>query len=507
MKQLCFILLLALAIGLLAYTTRPDGEKALLSVPFVPDIPRTWDSAALADYEIPLAVAKASPKNVSPDYYYQMPEMVIYKSYPIYAPGREPKGYWEWLHQQEPEVVFDPAKLKTEADWIKAGELVFDAPTDTTGVFTVREARDSAMYAYTNMPLTKEGIMPFARYVVPKKGLVVVSGLGCVMCHTRVMPDGTVLKGAQGNSPDAQRVAYTYRRYEVPEPAAQGFVKALMGAPWLADDPHTQLSRQSKLAIADALDAMPPGTVLREGASILFPPQVPNLIGVNERKYMDHGGVNRHRNIGDLMRYVALNQSVNMIASYDGFVPAGKGFKEVPAPATGIRYSEAQLYALAKFIYSLEHPANPNKPSALTKRGERIYAEQGCVSCHTPPAFTNNMLTPVDGFEVPDEHRKKYDIFDISVGTDPSYALKTRRGTGYYKVPSLKGLWYRGPFLHDGSLATLDDLLDPRRLRDDYVPTGFRGAGVTQKAVRGHEFGMDLPEADRKALLAYLRTL
>lgn len=211
--------------------------------------------------------------------------------------------------------------------------------------------------------------------------------------------------------------------------------------------------------------------------------------------------------MGDLMRYVALNQSVNMLASYDGFVPGGKDFKVVPAPGKGIRYSEAQLYALASYIYSLEHPANPNKPNALTKRGERIYAEQGCVSCHTPPAFTNNMLTPVDGFTVPDDHRKKYDVFDISIGTNSDYALKTRRGTGYYKVPSLKGVWYRGPFLHDGSLARLEDLLDPRRLQDDYVPTGFRGAGVTHKAVRGHEFGMDLPDTDRKALLAYLRTL
>lgn len=507
MKQFSLTLLLVALVALLANNTRPSGEKALLSVPFKPDIPRTWDSTALADYELPLATPKASPRNVSPAYYYQMPEMVIYKSYPIYAPGREPKGYWEWLQQQEPEVAFDPDKLKTEADWIKAGELVFDAPTDTSGVFTLREARDPAMYAYTNMPLTKDGIMPYARYVIPKKGLVVVSGLGCVMCHTRVLPDGSVIKGAQGNQPDSKRVAFAYRNYNVPEPAAQGFIKALMSAPWLSDDPHTQLSKQSKSVIADALDAMPPGTVIREGAGVLFPPQIPTLIGIKDRKYLDHSGINRHRNIGDLMRYVALNQSVNMIASYDGFVPGGKGFKEVPDPKTGIRYSEAQLYALARYLYSLEHPANPNKPNAVTKRGEQIFAEQGCVTCHTPPAFTNNMLTPVDGFEVPDEHRKKYDIFDISIGTDPDYTLKTRRGTGYYKVPSLKGLWYLGPFLHDGSLASLEDLLDPKRLSDNYIPTGFKGAGVTHRAVRGHEFGMELPDADRKALLAYLRTL
>jgi cytochrome c peroxidase len=44
----------------------------------------------------------------------------------------------------------------------------------------------------------------------------------------------------------------------------------------------------------------------------------------------------------------------------------------------------------------------------------------------------------------------------VSVGTDPGLALKTRRGTGYYKVPSLKGVWYRGMFGHSGWCATLE---------------------------------------------------
>jgi hypothetical protein len=54
------------------------------------------------------------------------------------------------------------------------------------------------------------------------------------------------------------------------------------------------------------------------------------------------------------------------------------------------------------------------------------------------------------GFTPPADHAGKYDILDVSVGTDPNLALKTRRGTGYYKVPSLKGVWYRGPFEHSG---------------------------------------------------------
>lgn len=93
------------------------------------------------------------------------------------------------------------------------------------------------------------------------------------------------------------------------------------------------------------------------------------------------------------------------------------------------------------------------------------------------------------------------------MGTDPDLALRTRRGTGYYKVPSLKGLWYRDMFPHDGSCATLEDWFDARRLRNDYVPTGFRGYGVEKRAVPGHEFGLHLNAEDKAELLAFLRTL
>jgi hypothetical protein len=74
-------------------------------------------------------------------------------------------------------------------------------------------------------------------------------------------------------------------------------------------------------------------------------------------------------------------------------------------------------------------------------------------------------------------------------------------------VPSLKGVWYRGPFEHSGSVATLEVWFDPRRLRDDYVPTGFRGAGVSMRAVKGHRFGLDLSPVERQALISFLNTL
>ena len=68
--------------------------------------------------------------------------------------------------------------------------------------------------------------------------------------------------------------------------------------------------------IADVLDAVPPGTSLRQGTNSFLPMQVPDLIGVKDRRYLDHTGLERHRDIGDFMRYAAMNQGADLLASY-----------------------------------------------------------------------------------------------------------------------------------------------------------------------------------------------
>src|SRR5690349_17885242 len=105
-------------------------------------IPETWDPDAIASIEVPLADAKYSPTHISKDYYYRIPARRVFKSYPVYAPGREPKGYWEWLKQQEPELAFDPIQIKSQADWIKAGEQVFEAPVAYDFIVTIAQVRD-----------------------------------------------------------------------------------------------------------------------------------------------------------------------------------------------------------------------------------------------------------------------------------------------------------------------------------------------------------------------------
>lgn len=492
---------------------------AVLAAQEPPRIPRTWDDEEIARHEIPLAHPGASPKHVSSDYYYRIPVRPIYKSYPVYAQGHEPPGYFESLKTLDPVVVWDDKEarppLQTEQDWIRAGEVAFDAPLVMNTNIAVDDVRDPRWLAMTGTPVAADGTLPWVQYVVRKKGVVELGSTSCGFCHTRVMPDGSLIKGAQGNLPVQRAVAFRWRagaassadkeRFTV---QTRTFLKRLHSAPYLRPDPQDRIDRMSIEEITALFDSYPAGVSLRQRGNSFLPIQVPDLIGVRDRRYLDRTGLERHRSIGDMMRYSALNQGGDSLASYAGYIPIdAPRFTKRPDPEQFTRYSDEQLYALAKYVYSLRPPPNPNKADALSARGAQVFEDEGCSSCHRPPLYTNNRLTPVAGFTPPDDHRTRFDVMSRSVGTDPELALRTRRGTGYYKVPSLKGVWYRGMFGHSGWAATLEDWFDPRRLRDDYVPTGWKPFGVQTYPVRGHEFGLGLSDADRRALIAFLKTL
>src|ERR1700761_4175611 len=104
------------------------AASMLAQSPYHPAIPKTWDTEALATLEVPHPDPHYSPVAVPAEYYYSVPVRPVYKTYPVYAPGREPAHYLEWLREQEPQITFDPAHLHSQEEWTKAGELVFDAP-------------------------------------------------------------------------------------------------------------------------------------------------------------------------------------------------------------------------------------------------------------------------------------------------------------------------------------------------------------------------------------------
>jgi hypothetical protein len=99
-----------------------------------------------------------------------------------------------------------------------------------------------------------------------------------------------------------------------------------------------------------------------------------------------------------------------------------------------------------------------------------------------------------------------------------------------YIAAFLDGIWLRAPYLHNGSVPTLRDMLKPVAERPkvfyrgydvyDPVEVGFITQGpeaeragtkfdVSERASgnHGHEFGTDLPAAEKNALIEYLKTL
>jgi hypothetical protein len=272
--------------------------------------------------------------------------------------------------------------------------------------------------------------------------------------------------------------------------------------PWIKDDinEHVKTLTEAEV-IALNRSAIRGGGFPRWNGSLYYPTKIPDLIGIKERKYIDHTATHLHRGIGDLMRYAALVSFAETV-DFGSYHVIDKSTKRIQ-----VRLPDEALYALALYIYSLTPPPNPNPFDEKAQAGQKTFAREGCTGCHTPPLYTSNKITLAQGFNPTQDVPATLDILRTSVGTDPGLALKTRKGTGYYKVPSLKGVWYRGHYLHDGSVASLEEMFDPNRLKETHVPGGWRPLGSQTHAIKGHEFGLKLEPAKREQLIAFLRTL
>jgi hypothetical protein len=110
--------------------------------------------------------------------------------------------------------------------------------------------------------------------------------------------------------------------------------------------------------------------------------------------------------------------------------------------------------------------------------------------------YTNKQADRGGRLRDPVRSSTEYDILPISLGTDPDLTLKTRRGTGYYEVPSLKDVWYRSVFGYSSWCATLEDWFDPRPPSDDHVPAGWKPYDRETYTVKGHRYELSLSETD-----------
>jgi hypothetical protein len=199
------------------------------------------------------------------------------------------------------------------------------------------------------------------------------------------------------------------------------------------------------------------------------------------------------------------------------------------------------------YIRSIEPPKYPHPIDArLAEQGHGLF-ETHCASCHGTYGKGGQypeLLVPID-----------------VVGTDPGamelevgasaqrwaswlgqsfYGELTKPGDrGGYVAPALDGIWATGPFLHNGSVPTLEGVLNSR-IRPKYWTRSFdtndydtlnmgwkyqalrSGQSAISNAFRksrvydttlpgysneGHLFGDSLSDAERTAVLEYLKTL
>jgi hypothetical protein len=495
-----------------AGAARAQTAETASATSWVPNVPRVWDEQALADWALPIAGLGVAPTHMTSDEYYALPEENL-RSYPVYMPNLEPPGYWDEIRSVGPRPLFERETLETEADWIAAGKRVFYdwVVLRTLDPAVIAQARDQdAMEAAGAGPLPG-GTINGLRWLPTPNG-VALGMSNCSACHLLYLPDDTAVAGASSFAiPNTYRngLGGAIRRAAHALPGEAPFSLAgsigswsyqAYAAPWTHDPAGERLRDITPDQFNAYIGAgIAGGGVARWNGSILYPAKIPDLIGFQERKYIDHTATHRHRNIGDLMRYAALVSFAETI-DFDGQRMIEPGTRRFQT-----RLSDAALYALALYVYSLEPPPNPNPYDEKARAGQLLFERERCDRCHSPPLYTNNRITLAEGFEPPEDAPE--DLIPRSVGTDPGLALRTRKGTGYYKVPSLKGLWYRGHYLHDGAVGSLEEMFDPERLEASHVPGGFRPPDAPTRAILGHRFGLDLTLEERAQLIAFLRTL
>ena len=201
------------------------------------------------------------------------------------------------------------------------------------------------------------------------------------------------------------------------------------------------------------------------------------------------------------------------------------------------------------YLLSLEAPKYPLPIDApLAERGHKLF-DQHCARCHGTYGAGGSYPNKIIPLEVIGTDRSRFDGIPSVVGEfynrswfarekDDGYQVAETAG---YQAPPLDGVWATAPYLHNGSVPTLYDLLNsktrPKRFTrsfrteiEDYDPVkvGWKVRVLdapidlsspaperhkiydTTRPGRGnagHTFGDALSEPERTAILEYLKTL
>ena len=200
------------------------------------------------------------------------------------------------------------------------------------------------------------------------------------------------------------------------------------------------------------------------------------------------------------------------------------------AGVTPVTVDFVSLERIHNWIWDLPPPTYPFAiDSSLAARGQTIY-QQSCAECHAFNAARNGHITNIADIGTDPYRFNSYTytfaVSQASLYPQSRYRFKEFRKTNGYANQPLDGVWARAPYLHNGSVPTMRDLLEspeqrPARFyrgydvydqeRMGFVSSGPAGslydAGLPGNGNGGHLYGTKLPEQDKRSLIEYMKTL
>jgi len=194
---------------------------------------------------------------------------------------------------------------------------------------------------------------------------------------------------------------------------------------------------------------------------------------------------------------------------------------------------EKRMEELDNFLSELPPPKYPFPiDTNLVAAGEPIYARL-CADCHDPGKPRTNKLFPIKEIGTDDERMKTWTQGAADEANRRVKEMGINRPNMVkqegYCSPPLDGLWLRAPYLHNGSVPNMRELLEPVEKRtpvfyrgyDVYDPAnmGFITSGPEAERIgwkldvnergngnRGHFYCADPTPTEKDALVEYLKT-
>jgi hypothetical protein len=205
------------------------------------------------------------------------------------------------------------------------------------------------------------------------------------------------------------------------------------------------------------------------------------------------------------------------------------------AGVTPVTIDLPRIQRVADWLWTLPAPKYPFPiDQQLSGRGKPIY-EAKCASCHSFGSVGVGQVTPIGQIGTDPARLDSY-TYELLCNQNTLFAgypwrFKHFSKTNGYANRPLDGIWLRSPYLHNGSVPTLRDLLEPPEKRPvkfyrgydvfDQKKLGFVSdvgeengrryflyeTTVPGNGNKGHLYGTDLSPEEKDALVEYAKTL